>query len=143
MLVAMPADATVVLQAGRRLAREHGHIGSAGPLRCRQAVAVREREKDMSVSTMNRSTRPDVRNPIMRLPAAARLATLPEGIRRELRGLLMEIRRDAQELAEKQWRKHKAPMAAYWKAVAVYAGHTARALRGPNSRANARKEHSE
>lgn len=41
----------------------------------------------------------------------------------------MDIRRDAQERAEKCWKKHKAPMAAYWKAVSVYAGHTARLCR--------------
>jgi hypothetical protein len=43
--------------------------------------------------------------------------------------LLLDIRQDAQVRAEKSWRSHKAPMAAYWKAVAVYAGHAARLLR--------------
>lgn len=43
--------------------------------------------------------------------------------------MLMDLRRDAADNAEKSWKKHKAPMAAYWKAVAVYAGHAARLLR--------------
>ena len=46
-----------------------------------------------------------------------------------LRDILKDISADARVKAEKCWRTHKAPMAAYWKAVAVYAGHTARALR--------------
>jgi hypothetical protein len=78
-----------------------------------------------------------VRNPVLALPATRRLCALPETTRTELRALLMEIRRDAADRAERQWRKHKAPMAAYWKAVAVYAGHTARALRTSNAEAHA------
>ena len=80
---------------------------------------------------MDRSNRIDVRNPLTRLPAAQKLSQLPEASRTELRGLLMELRRDAHLNAEKCWRRHKPPMAAYWKAVAVYAGHTARLLRTP------------
>lgn len=76
-----------------------------------------------------RSVRPDVRNPLMALPAAGEIRTLPPDARAALRKLLIAIRADARDRAEKCWRTHKAPMAAYWKAVAVYAGHTARLCR--------------
>jgi hypothetical protein len=69
-----------------------------------------------------------VRNPLLALPAAQQLANLPPEAARALRALLLEIRADARQRAEISWRTHKAPMAAYWKAVAVYAGHTARVL---------------
>lgn len=65
----------------------------------------------------------------MALPSAEAIRNLPDVARAALRTLLMEIRKDAQARAEKCWRTHKAPMAAYWKAVAVYAGHTARLAR--------------
>lgn len=76
-----------------------------------------------------RSSRADVRNPILALPSARRLRQLAPATRSELSGLLFELRADAQAKAEDCWRRHKAPMAAYWKAVAVYAGHIARILR--------------
>jgi hypothetical protein len=59
----------------------------------------------------------------------AAMQKLPVEQRHAMRALLREVSADARERAELAWRKHKAPMAAYWKAVAVYAGHTARALR--------------
>lgn len=80
-------------------------------------------------SAATRAHRADVRNPILALPAAARLAALSPSVRAELRTLLLDLRRDAQTKADDCWRRHKAPMAAYWKAVAVYAGHIARVLR--------------
>ena len=80
--------------------------------------------------TNPRSIRPDVRNPIMALPdAVAALQALPNDSRQALRVVLLAIRQNAAERAEMSWRKHKAPMAAYWKAVAVYAGHIARLVR--------------
>ncbi len=57
------------------------------------------------------------------------MRALPPESRAALRALLRDIATDARVRAEKCWRTHKAPMAAYWKAVAVYAGHTARAIR--------------
>lgn len=75
-----------------------------------------------------RSNRAEVRNPVLGLSAAAELRALPPESRAAMRNVLRAIAADARVRAEKCWRTHKAPMAAYWKAVAVYAGHTARAL---------------
>ena len=80
----------------------------------------------------DRSLREDVRNPLMRLAAARKIQELPIESRMALKSLLLDLRRDAQARADESWRRHKAPMAAYWKAVAVYAGHTARLLRTPS-----------
>ena len=81
------------------------------------------------MSVVERSNRPDVRNPVLALPAFARLRELDEPSRAALRAILTDLRVDARARAEECWRRHKAPMAAYWKAVSVYAGHLARALR--------------
>jgi hypothetical protein len=78
---------------------------------------------------MTRSLRTDVRNPLLSLPAAARIANLPPECREVLAALLSDISQDARQRAEKCWRTHKAPMAAYWKAVAVYAGHAKKLTR--------------
>lgn len=79
--------------------------------------------------THGRSLRTDVRNPILALPSARRLAQLSPEAREVLHDLLGELAQDARDRAETCWRRHKAPMAAYWKACAVYAGHIRRALR--------------
>lgn len=76
-----------------------------------------------------RSNRREVRNPILALPSAQRLAELSPLNRAALRGVLLDIRADANARAAECWRRHKAPMAAYWKAVAVYAGHIAKVLK--------------
>ena len=76
-----------------------------------------------------RHARPEVRNPVLALPAAQRLRNLTPTTRCEMCAMLLDLRQDAQLRAEDCWRRHKAPMAAYWKAVAVYAGHIARVLR--------------
>jgi hypothetical protein len=55
-------------------------------------------------------------------------------VRTVLADLLSDLKKDAAARAQKCWRTHKAPMAVYWKAVSVYAGHLARVLRmGHNS----------
>ena len=78
---------------------------------------------------MTRSIRADVRNPLLKLPAAQRLAELPPDAQALLKQLLLEIRDDCRVRADECWRKHKAPMAAYWKAAGVYANHTSRLLK--------------
>lgn len=70
-----------------------------------------------------------VRNPVLQLPAAQQIKNLPPVARAAFSALMRDISADARVRAETCWRKHKAPMAAYWKAVAVYAGHAARAAR--------------
>ena len=67
-----------------------------------------------------------IRNPLMALPAAKELSHLPPECRAVIRRLFKEISADSRVRAEKCWRTHKAPMAAYWKAVAVYANHASR-----------------
>lgn len=71
----------------------------------------------------------EVRNPLITLPTAKLIAALPDESKKALRELLMELSKQAAEKAQYCWRKHKAPMAVYWKAVSVYARHTARLLR--------------
>ncbi|SDY08279.1 hypothetical protein SAMN05421681_110187 [Lysobacter enzymogenes] len=41
---------------------------------------------------------------------------------------MRELRDQANQEAEKAWKKRKGPMAAYWRAVATYARHVAHAL---------------
>lgn len=77
---------------------------------------------------MTRSSRAEVRNPVLLLPAAARLQELPPDAAAALEGLLRDIAADAAQRAEACWRKSKAPMAAYWKAVGVYSKHAARVV---------------
>lgn len=70
----------------------------------------------------------EIRNPLLSLPAAERIADLDEPTRKALGALLRELGKDANVRAEESWTKGKGPMAAYWKAVGVYARHTARVV---------------
>jgi len=76
---------------------------------------------------MSRQTRL-VHNPLLALPAAAKVQALDASTRATLRDLFIDMRDDARARAAECWRKHKAPMACYWKAVSVYANHIARVL---------------
>jgi hypothetical protein len=67
-------------------------------------------------------------NPLLNLPAGRALMALPAEQRAPLEAVLRELRAQADAEAEKSWRKRKGPMAAYWRAVATYARHTAHAL---------------
>ncbi|RWM29459.1 hypothetical protein [Mesorhizobium sp.] len=77
----------------------------------------------------DRSSLPEVRNPILALPAAKRVGQCPPAARALLADLLRDVHLDARQRANECWRRHKAPMAAYWKMVSVYAGHLARVVR--------------
>lgn len=81
------------------------------------------------IGQVARSNRREVRNPVLGLPDAKQaidsLTVFERGV---VRRILLAIRADAQVRADKCWRTHKAPMALYWKCVAVYTGHIARAL---------------
>lgn len=78
---------------------------------------------------MDRSSRAEVRNPLLALPGAVAIMALPIETRQVLRDLLLDLRRDAQARAAESWKRHKAPVACYWKCVATYCGHIARLLR--------------
>lgn len=78
--------------------------------------------------TIARSSRPDVRNPVLKLPAAAALSRLPDEARVALRQILLELAKDSARRAQECWRRHKAPMAVYWKVVSVYSRHIAKAI---------------
>ncbi len=69
-----------------------------------------------------------IANPVLALPAAQALLSLPDEPRLVLADLLQDLALDSRRRAEASWKSHKAPMAAYWKAVSVYAGHIRRAL---------------
>jgi len=72
-----------------------------------------------------RSARREVRNPVLRLPAARGIMALPANQRRPLGILLRELSAQAAEDAHRSWKTNKGIMAAYWKAVSVYAKHLA------------------
>ena len=76
-----------------------------------------------------RASRASVRNAMLALPAVAGLRRLDPAVRAALRAVLADLADDARGRGDESWRRHKPPMAAYWKAVAVYAGHLARVLR--------------
>ena len=78
---------------------------------------------------MTRSSKPDVRNPLVHMDAAVAIQALPVEARNALKLLLKEVSKDARGRANKAWTTHKAPMAAYWKAVAVYANHAQRIMK--------------
>lgn len=78
-----------------------------------------------------RSLRREVRNPILALPAMERIRALPPEAREALMAVLCDIHVDAAERAEHAWRTRKAPLAAYWRACSVYAGHIRRAVKNP------------
>ena len=67
-------------------------------------------------------------NPLLDLPAGRALTSLPAEDRRRIERVMRDLRDQANIEAEKAWRKRKGPMAAYWRAVATYARHTAHAL---------------
>ncbi len=79
-----------------------------------------------------RSNRAEIRNPILALPAVARLRELDPEARLALQELLLDLQHDARLRAEASWSRRKPPVAAYWAACGVYAGHIARAI-GPGS----------
>lgn len=79
---------------------------------------------------IERSTRIEVRNPILALPGFRAIQSrLSDEARAALADICKAIQADARLRSDKCWRTHKAPMAVYWKAVSVYAGHIARAVR--------------
>lgn len=75
-----------------------------------------------------RSSRAEVRNPMIALPEVQALAALPLDARMATRAALMAISKECRHRGNEAWAKHKAPMAAYWKANAVNLRHLALAI---------------
>jgi hypothetical protein len=65
------------------------------------------------------------------------IRALEPAAREAICAILGEMQTDARAKADMCWRTHKAPMAAYWKAVSVYAGHLRKAIRRHNIDAEA------
>lgn len=78
---------------------------------------------------MIRSNRPDVRNPMLALPGLARFADFEPAVVEALAVLMTEYETVCRQNAETCWRRHKAPMASYWKIWAVNLRHARVALR--------------
>lgn len=76
-----------------------------------------------------RSSRQEVRNPVLALDATARINELPPESRALISDILRDLSRDARSRAQKSWSQNKGPMAVYWKAVGAYATHLSRAFR--------------
>lgn len=79
--------------------------------------------------THYRDTLAETRNPLLKLPSVRKLIEMPEDSKAVMRQLCLELSREANEQAQYCWKKYKAPMAAYWKAVSVWAKHFARLLK--------------
>ncbi len=79
-----------------------------------------------------RSSQPEVRNPVLALPEAQELARLlaqnPE-IQLAATRLLRALSDQCRVTAENSWRRHKAPMAVYWKRNAVWFRHLGIAMK--------------
>lgn len=75
-----------------------------------------------------RGARLDVRNPVLRLPAAQQILDMPVEQRRPLGILLRQLADQANSEAERSRKRNKHMMFAYWKVAAVYIKHVARAI---------------
>jgi hypothetical protein len=77
-----------------------------------------------------RSSRREVRNPILGLPVVQKaLAEMTPDEAARWTAILLAIQADARERAELNWRRHKGPVAAYWKATGAIVGHIAKVIR--------------
>ncbi len=76
-----------------------------------------------------RSSREEVRNPLLTLPAAQKLLSLPPEVRGLLGELFAELEADCLLRAEHAWKTSKPPIAAYWKVTATYSGHLRKVVR--------------
>lgn len=72
-----------------------------------------------------RSSRPDVRNPVLRLPAAQELLALDRPTRLLLKRILRDLKRQCRDEERRAYATRKGPLTAYWMATGTYAGHLA------------------
>lgn len=79
-----------------------------------------------------RSNRPEVRNPLLALPAAVDLAALladqPE-LRRTFKRLCLQLKAQCREKEAEAIRKRKGPMVSYWMSTGTWCRHLSAALR--------------
>jgi hypothetical protein len=66
---------------------------------------------------------------LLLIPEVQDLALLSAEARTGLEKALLGLSKDFRSRGNEAWRKHKAPIAAYWKSNAVYARHLALAIR--------------
>ena len=97
--------------------------------------ARRDRDRGLDLPSEDRSSRLEVRNPVLGLPSAQAIQELPAEQRRPLGRLLRELAADADRRAEECWAARKGALAAYWRTVSTYAKHTARAIDPADRRA--------
>jgi hypothetical protein len=91
-----------------------------------------------------RSAKLEIRNPVLALPSMRAIRALPREQRSPLGVLLRELANEAAEKADLSWRTNKGIMAAYWKAVSVYAKHLARAIDpGPRAKVSVKRAEEE
>ncbi|WP_298277265.1 MULTISPECIES: hypothetical protein [Alphaproteobacteria] len=64
------------------------------------------------VHVTQRSSRAEIRNPVLGLPAINALRDLDPAAQEALRLALLDLQRDARRRAEKSWHTHKPPLAA-------------------------------
>jgi uncharacterized membrane protein len=79
------------------------------------------------VST-SRSSRREVRNPILALPAAQELLALPMEQRQILKRLLRQLKAQCREQEANAYARRKGPMVAYYMASGTVAGHIANVM---------------
>lgn len=94
-------------------------------------------QQPATAALLPRSSRPEVRNPILAMPCAARVQDMPPEARAWLVLFLQDLRKESRAKAALSWRTHKAPLALYHKVVAVWASHLIQALRRAQQRPEA------
>lgn len=79
-----------------------------------------------------RSSLPEVRNPLLALPAAVELADLladqPQ-LRRAFKRLCRQLKAQCREKEAEAYRTRKGPMVQYWMSTGTWAGHLSAAVR--------------
>jgi len=75
-----------------------------------------------------RSSRAEVRNPVLALPEFDRVRKLDPASRVAVRAVFLGLQAVCRANGDRCWRKRKPPMAAYWASFSVYWGHLARAI---------------
>lgn len=77
----------------------------------------------------DRSSRPDVRNPIAALPAFQGVQALSRDAKKAIKAVYYALAEDCAVRAEKAWATSKGPMALYYKTRSVECRHIARGIK--------------